>query len=96
MSQLWALFAWLLSLIAPSDTVEAARCAACVTLAYAAQAKADGPTPPEPTPPGPRPDGCVDGCGCGGTGWVNSPEGFRIPCPCPAGCKCKQAKRGAQ
>lgn len=96
MSQFWAFIAWLLSLLLPSDTVEAARCAACVTVAYAAQAKADGPTPPgpEPTPPGPRPDGCVEGCDCGGTGWVNSPEGFRIPCPCPASCKCKQTKRG--
>lgn len=92
MTQLWAFIAWLLSFFAPADAVEAAKCAACVTMAYAAQAKADSPQP-EPKPrPRPRPDGCAGGCDCGGTGWVTSPEGFRLPCPCPDSCKCKQGK----
>lgn len=83
MSHIWAFVAWLFSLLLPNDAAEAARCAACVTMAYAAQAKADAP----------RPAGCTEGCGCGGTGWISSPEGFRLPCPCPASCKCK---RGAE
>ena len=85
MSTILAFFAWLMAMLAPSDSSEAAKCAACVTLAYAAQAKAEGPTPP------PGPDGCVKGCDCAGTGWVKSPEGFRIPCPCPPTCSCKKA-----
>lgn len=100
----WAFVAWLLSLVVPADMAEAARCSACVTVAYAAQANGGqpAPTPPEPGPgptppkPNPKPEGCVEGCDCGGTGWVTSPDGFRIPCPCPAECKCKQTKRGAK
>lgn len=91
---LWKLVAWIMSFFVPAGDIEAARCAACVTVAYAAQAKRQEPQPePEPEPE-PSPDGCVSGCSCGGTGWVKTPEGFRIPCPCPQECPCKKAERG--
>ncbi len=86
MSYLFSLLAWVMALFAPAADVEAAKCAACVTVAYASLA---GGQRPEPQPPAPE-ECCTD---CGGTGWVKTPEGFRTPCPCPADCKCKQSEK---
>lgn len=95
MNILWQIVAWIMSLLVPASDIESARCAACVTVAYAVQARGLPPNPgPEPEPE-PSPEGCVSGCSCEGTGWVKTPEGFRIPCPCPPECQCKKAeKRG--
>ncbi len=40
--------------------------------------------------------GCVEGCGCNGTGEERSGDGLAVvACRCPESCECKQAKETA-
>ena len=86
----WNWILWVLTWLSADPVAfdrEAARAAAAVSAARASMVvEAPSPTPPAP---GPKPDAC---CGDCVNGWITHGDGHRTACPCPASCKCKQAK----